>query len=60
MSGHGAAAGLVALRVKLSLTSALSLGLGPAAALAHATETFAGEEERFASCVAVVFDPVAG
>lgn len=60
VSGHGAAAGLVALRVKLALTSALSLGLGPGAALAHATETFAGEEERFASCVAVVVDPVAG
>ncbi|MDX6206577.1 MAG: hypothetical protein QOF39_2634 [Frankiales bacterium] len=58
VSGHGAAAGLVALRVKLSLTSALSLGLGPAAALAHATSTFAGEEERFASCVVVVVDPV--
>ena len=59
VSGHGAAAGLVALRVKLSLTSALSLGLGPAAALAHATHTFAGEEERFASCVVLVLDPVA-
>lgn len=59
VSGHGAAAGLVALRVKLSLTSALSLGLGPAAALAHATATFAGEEERFASCVVVVLDPAA-
>ncbi|BEP14472.1 hypothetical protein acdb102_27830 [Acidothermaceae bacterium B102] len=58
VSGHGAAAGLVALRVKLALTSALSLGLGPADALAHATGTFAGEEERFASCVVVVIDPV--
>ena len=57
VSGHGAAAGLVALRVKLALTSALSLGLGPAAALAHATGTFSGEEERFASCVVVVLDP---
>jgi serine phosphatase RsbU (regulator of sigma subunit)/CHASE3 domain sensor protein len=57
VSGHGAAAGLVALRVKLSLTSALSLGLGPAAALAHATSTFAQEEERFASCVVVALDP---
>lgn len=58
VSGHGAAAGLVALRVKLALSSALALGLGPAAALAHATGTFAGEEERFASCVVVVLDPV--
>jgi serine phosphatase RsbU (regulator of sigma subunit)/CHASE3 domain sensor protein len=58
VSGHGAAAGLVALRVKLALTSALSLGLGPAAALAHARGTFASEEERFASCVVVVVDPV--
>jgi serine phosphatase RsbU (regulator of sigma subunit)/CHASE3 domain sensor protein len=58
VSGHGAAAGLVALRVKLSLTSAISLGLGPAAALAHATSTFANEEERFASCVVIVLDPV--
>jgi serine phosphatase RsbU (regulator of sigma subunit) len=58
VSGHGAAAGLVALRVKLALSSALSLGLGPAAALAHATGTFTGEEERFASCVVVVVDPV--
>jgi serine phosphatase RsbU (regulator of sigma subunit)/CHASE3 domain sensor protein len=57
VSGHGAAAGLVALRVKLALTSALSLGLGPAAALAHATGMFAGEEERFASCVIMVIDP---
>jgi CHASE3 domain sensor protein len=59
VSGHGAAAGLVALRVKLALTSALSLGLSPSAALAHATTTFASEEERFASCVVVVLDPVA-
>ena len=59
VSGHGAAAGLVALRVKLALTSALSLGLGPADALAHATGTFAGEEERFASCVVVLIDPMA-
>lgn len=58
VSGHGAAAGLVALRVKLSLSSALTLGLGPAAALAHATGMFAAEEERFASCVVVVLDPV--
>ncbi|MDX6203011.1 MAG: hypothetical protein QOJ83_2511 [Frankiales bacterium] len=58
VSGHGAAAGLVALRVKLSLTSALSLGLGPAAALAHATSAFAQEEERFASCVVIEVDPV--
>jgi serine phosphatase RsbU (regulator of sigma subunit)/CHASE3 domain sensor protein len=57
VSGHGAAAGLVALRVKLSLTSAISLGLGPAAALAHATSTFAGEEERFASCVVIIINP---
>jgi serine phosphatase RsbU (regulator of sigma subunit)/CHASE3 domain sensor protein len=57
VSGHGAAAGLVALRVKLCLTSALSLGLSPASALAHATSTFSGEEERFASCVVVVLDP---
>ena len=59
VSGHGAAAGLVALRIKLALTSALSLGLGAAAALAHAAGTFAGEEERFASCVVLVVDPVA-
>jgi serine phosphatase RsbU (regulator of sigma subunit)/CHASE3 domain sensor protein len=58
VSGHGAAAGLVALRLKMALTSGLSLGLGPAAALAHATVTFAREEERFASCVVVVIDPV--
>lgn len=60
VSGHGARAGLVALRLKHVLSTALRLGAGPAEALGHAAATFADEEERFASCAVVRIDPVHG
>jgi len=59
VSGHGAEAGLVAARIKQSVTIALRLGAGPSAALSLAAQDLSREEERFASAFLAVVDPAA-
>jgi serine phosphatase RsbU (regulator of sigma subunit) len=59
VSGHGAAAGLEALRLKYVLTTALRFGHQPHEALARAAEGFS-EDERFATAVIVIVDVVTG
>jgi serine phosphatase RsbU (regulator of sigma subunit)/CHASE3 domain sensor protein len=60
VSGHGAEAGLVAVRMKHILTSALRVGLALPDALALVGEDLAGETDRFATCVLVEVDPRSG
>lgn len=55
VSGHGPLAGLLAVRLKETLTAALRAGLDPAAALGLAAEAV-GDEERFATGVVAVVD----
>lgn len=55
VSGHGAAAGLEAMRLKHVLTTSLLFGHAPHEALAVAAGGFA-EDERFATAVVVVVD----
>jgi serine phosphatase RsbU (regulator of sigma subunit)/CHASE3 domain sensor protein len=59
VSGHGAAAGLEAMRLKHVLTTALRFGRAPHEAMAQAAAGFA-EDERFATAVIVVLDVVTG
>jgi len=59
VSGHGAAAGIEALRLKTVLTTALSAGRHPHEALALAAAGFT-EDERFATAVVMVLDTVTG
>ena len=59
VSGHGAEAGLTALRLKEILVTAIRQGLEPERALALAGVTFS-DGNQFASCVIVVIDPAAG
>ena len=59
VSGHGAAAGLEAMRLKSVLTTSLALGRQPHEALAQAAAGFT-EDERFATAVIVVLDTVSG
>ena len=59
VSGHGAAAGLEAMRLKHVLTTALVLGRQPHEAMARAAAGFV-EDERFATAVIVVLDVVTG
>jgi len=59
VSGHGAAAGLAALRIKHMVTVGLAEGASPATVLGRAATTFAHEDERFASAAIVVVDPSA-
>lgn len=59
VSGHGAAAGLEAMRLKHVLSTSLAFGHPPHEALAAAARGF-GEDERFATAVVVVLDLVHG
>ena len=59
VSGHGAEAGLTALRLKEILTTAIRQGLEPERALALAGVTFS-DGNQFASCVIAVLDPAGG
>jgi serine phosphatase RsbU (regulator of sigma subunit)/CHASE3 domain sensor protein len=59
VSGHGAAAGLEAMRLKHVLTTALRFGHPPHQAMARAAAGFT-EDERFATAVVVVLDVVTG
>lgn len=56
VSGHGAGAGLVAVRLKHVLTAGLRAGLRPGAALRMAAEELGDDPERFATCVVVRID----
>ena len=60
VSGHGAEAGLVAVRLKHVMTTALRLGLRPGDALAMVAEDFTSARDRFATCVVVEIDPASG
>jgi sigma-B regulation protein RsbU (phosphoserine phosphatase) len=59
VSGHGAAAGIEAMRLKTVLSTVLSFGRAPHEALAHAALGFS-EDERFATAVIVILDTVTG
>ncbi|KQC38570.1 PP2C family protein-serine/threonine phosphatase [Frankia sp. ACN1ag] len=60
VSGHGAAAGVFALRLKQLLDAALSTGAGPAAAVEWAVENLGETEEMFATAIIAVVDPRSG
>lgn len=64
VSGHGAEAGLVAVRLKHVISAALTLGHGPAVAMRAACESFTteagGDAERFATCLIAEVDAVTG
>lgn len=57
VAGHGAEAGLAALRIKHTITVGLAEGQSPATILSRAATTFAHEDERFATAVLVIVDP---
>ncbi|MGW6918770.1 PP2C family protein-serine/threonine phosphatase [Kitasatospora sp. NPDC054939] len=58
VSGHGTAAGLLAVQIKSAVVAALRLGHGPRAAAEAAWSALAPEDERFATLVIAVLDPV--
>jgi sigma-B regulation protein RsbU (phosphoserine phosphatase) len=60
VSGHGAGAGLVALRFKHRLTTALQTPLALGDAFAVAAQNLDPDPERFISCVLVALDPGSG
>ena len=53
VSGHGPAAGLTALKLKYAMTTVLSTGAGPRAAVEAAAAVMIDEQERFATAIAV-------
>ncbi|HEU5034460.1 MAG TPA: SpoIIE family protein phosphatase [Mycobacteriales bacterium] len=59
VSGHGAAAGLEAMRLKHVITTSLGFGHQPHEAMARAAAGFT-EDERFATAVIVVLDVTSG
>ncbi len=60
VSGHGAAAGVFALRLKQLLDAALSTGATAAAAVEWAVENLGETEEMFATAIILLVDPRAG
>ena len=60
VSGHGAEAGLVALRFKQRITALLDTDLDLASAFQIAARRPDDDVERFLSCLVVVVDPRAG
>jgi hypothetical protein len=61
VSGHGALAGIVSLRLRSVMTVSLRSGFDPGTTLARAATSFDDEEEgRFATALVVVLDPAAG
>jgi serine phosphatase RsbU (regulator of sigma subunit)/CHASE3 domain sensor protein len=60
VSGHGAEAGLTAIRVRNAVRPVLEAGGDAGAALAVAATGFAGEEARFATVVIARVDPASG
>jgi sigma-B regulation protein RsbU (phosphoserine phosphatase) len=60
VSGHGAAAGVFALRLKQLLGAALNSGAGPGLAIEWAVGSLGDTDEMFATAVVVVIDPSTG
>jgi serine phosphatase RsbU (regulator of sigma subunit)/CHASE3 domain sensor protein len=60
VSGHGPRAGIVAMRLKTSITLGLIAGQDPAQILHRSCDTFADEPSRFATVVLLVADPQRG
>jgi CHASE3 domain sensor protein len=60
VSGHGAVAGIVALRAKQLLLAALRLGLSPGEVLGWVSEELGDTGDYFLTCVVVELDPVTG
>jgi sigma-B regulation protein RsbU (phosphoserine phosphatase) len=57
VSGHGAEAGLTALRIKTVVGVVLAAGFGPNEALSRAALSMRAEDSRFATVVVWVLDP---
>ncbi len=60
VSGHGPRAGIVAMRLKTSITLGLIAGQDPAQILHRSCDTFADEPGRFATVVLLIVDPRRG
>jgi serine phosphatase RsbU (regulator of sigma subunit) len=60
VSGHGARAGIVALRLKTAITMGLLAGNDPATIFHRACDSFSDEPSRFATAVIMVVDPRTG
>ncbi|HEX6887932.1 MAG TPA: SpoIIE family protein phosphatase [Candidatus Nanopelagicales bacterium] len=60
VSGHGPRAGIVAMRLKTSITLGLISGQDPAQILHRACDQFADEPGRFATVVVLIADPRRG
>lgn len=61
VSGHGALAGIVSLRLRSVMSVALRSGFDAGTALERAATSFVGEVDgRFATALVVVLDPAAG
>lgn len=60
IAGHGAEAGVAAMRVKHLMALLLASGAGPDEAIALAARTFADEVGRFATVAVVCVDPWTG
>jgi serine phosphatase RsbU (regulator of sigma subunit)/CHASE3 domain sensor protein len=60
VSGHGPRAGIIAMRLKTSITLGLIAGQEPTQILHRACDTFADEPGRFATIVLLVADPRTG
>jgi HAMP domain-containing protein len=60
VSGHGATAGVFALRLKQLLGAALNSGKPPGEAVEWAVDSLGETDEMFATAVVVVIDPLTG
>ena len=60
VSGHGPRAGIVAMRLKTSITLGLISGQDPPQILHRACDAFADEPGRFATVVIMLADPLTG
>ncbi|MCM3884598.1 SpoIIE family protein phosphatase [Frankia sp. R82] len=60
VAGHGAAAGVFALRLKQLLNAALTDGSSPAAALEWVVDNLGETDEMFATAIILVIDPRTG
>lgn len=60
VSGHGPRAGIIAMRLKTSITLGLAAGQDPPQVLHRACDAFADEPGRFATAVIVVADTATG
>ncbi|MBI1377983.1 MAG: SpoIIE family protein phosphatase [Frankiales bacterium] len=60
VSGHGAVAGVISLRLRAVLSVSLRSGFDPGTALARAATSFVDDDGRFATALVVVLDPRRG